>query len=234
MKLKTAITNRKITQREYTMLQRAYDLFNDQLFDGVLPDCLITLRSHPNSKGFFVADQFAGRKSDEKICEIALNPDSFGISSDEEILSNLLHEMVHVWNHYYGIPTKPGYHSRSWAKKMLELGLKPISYDHGSVNTGYRVDHEIINGGRFQKLAHQLLNKGVEFGWQSVKPLKHNDETEPIFCAEKKESSKTGFSCPSCSQKAWAKSAANLVCGCCNKRMLTKVEILELHTYKEE
>jgi predicted SprT family Zn-dependent metalloprotease len=232
--MRSQITNRKITQREYTMLQRAYDMFNDQLFDGVLPDCLITLRSYPNSKGFFVADQFAGRKSDEKICEIALNPDSFGISSDEEILSNLLHEMAHAWNHYYGIPTKPGYHSKAWSKKMLEVGLNPISYDKNSKNTGYRVDHEIIDGGQFQKLAHQLLNTGVQFSWQSVKTSKKADEPEPILCAEKKENSKTGFSCPECLQKAWAKSSANLLCGICNKRMLTKAELLELNTHKAE
>ncbi|CAH5543468.1 hypothetical protein AI2839V1_4741 (plasmid) [Enterobacter cloacae] len=33
----------KPTLQAYDELQRAYDHFNNELFDGVLPDCLITL-----------------------------------------------------------------------------------------------------------------------------------------------------------------------------------------------
>lgn len=230
--MRTEIKNKntKVTEREYQTLQKAFDTFNDNLFDGTLPQCLITLKVQANSKGFFSPDQFSGRKLDEKVHEIALNPDSFANSTDEQILSNLVHEMAHLWNHCSEIPTRPSYHSKYWARKMVEIGLQPISYDRENSTTGYHVDHEIIENGRFQKIAHQLLNKGIEFNWQSIKVSNNNDENRKTFCTKKREdTSKVGFSCPECLQKAWAKSTANLICGHCNKRMMTKTEILDLH-----
>lgn len=228
MKISPKSQNNKITQREYSILQNAFDIFNKVLFSNELKQPLITLKNQAGSKSFFVPERFSGRKSEQKTDEISLNPDTFSNSTDEEILSNLVCEMCHIWNHYNGTPTRPGYHSKSWAKKMLEIGLKPISYDREGSMTGYRVKHEIIEGGAFQRIAQQLLSNGIGFNWQSTNKLSSDLDNENLQAEKKHDLSKTKFTCPECKLNAWAKPIANLICGDCKWPMSTKKQDFEL------
>lgn len=43
--------------------------------------------------------------------------------TDRDILSTLLHEMVHHWQYRFGTPGRRGYHNIEFAAKMLEVGL---------------------------------------------------------------------------------------------------------------
>ncbi len=88
--------------REYEVLQKAFDHFNDELFGGSLPRVLLTFQREAKQldksrKSFFYAERFADRTSEQYAHEIALNPDRFGEKTEEEILSILVHEMVHLW-----------------------------------------------------------------------------------------------------------------------------------------
>ena len=44
--------------------------------------------------------------------ELALNPDTFTERSDESILSTLVHEMCHAWEHTHGKVPRRGYHDK--------------------------------------------------------------------------------------------------------------------------
>ena len=46
------------TKRTYDGLNAAYDFFNEGLFDGKLPRCLITMQRRSHSYGFFAGDRF--------------------------------------------------------------------------------------------------------------------------------------------------------------------------------
>jgi len=46
------------TLATYTALQQAFDHFNDELFGGELPACLITLRSSNRHRGYHQANRF--------------------------------------------------------------------------------------------------------------------------------------------------------------------------------
>ncbi|EAA4127232.1 sprT domain-containing protein, partial [Salmonella enterica subsp. enterica] len=48
----------KPTQQTYEELQVAYDHFNEALFDGSLPPCLITLQREKKTYGYFSAERF--------------------------------------------------------------------------------------------------------------------------------------------------------------------------------
>src|SRR4029077_16897643 len=86
------------TAMEYGTLQDAYDHFNAALFEGRLPQVLITLQRHARARGYFSPERFQRRSQiREHIHEVALNPDSFAGRTDGEILSTLVHEMAHVW-----------------------------------------------------------------------------------------------------------------------------------------
>jgi hypothetical protein len=51
------ITN-KPTDQAYEELQCAYDYFNEKLFDGKLPPCLITLQRKPRTLGYYAPNNF--------------------------------------------------------------------------------------------------------------------------------------------------------------------------------
>lgn len=200
-------TKEPITPAQYRAFQQAYDFFNRELFRGTLPHVLVTLQRHANTKGYFAPERFTGRIQEATVHELALNPDTFTGRSDEEILSTLVHEMVHVWQQAHGTPPRRSYHDRQWAAKMKEIGLQPSTT--GGPNgkeTGQHVTHYIIPGGPYAKAYAKLKARGFELRWQSA-PI------DPQ--AKVKLASKTKFTCPECGQNAWAKSEALLGCGAC-------------------
>ena len=76
-----------ITLTEYQGFQDAYDFFNRELFEGSLPQVLVTLQRHANTRGYFSPERFNGRIDTAAVHELALNPDSFIGRTDEMILS---------------------------------------------------------------------------------------------------------------------------------------------------
>jgi hypothetical protein len=86
------------TALTYTSLTTAYDHFNRELFAGTLPPCLITVQRKQGSFGYFSGERFQNTANQEEITdEIALNPAHFATRSPEQVLSTLVHEMVHLW-----------------------------------------------------------------------------------------------------------------------------------------
>lgn len=226
----------KITQTEYTGLQNAFDYFNKHLFDSKLPECLITFQNHPLAFGFYRPKHFKGR-TDSKVYtdEIALNPEEFSGRSNEQILSTLVHEMVHLWQQHFGKPSRMGYHNKEWAHKMLEIGLKPVSNEDPTKIIGQSMGHEIMQGGRFQMTTQSLLKKHSLLNWESVSWLNlligiggdgdnSNVSDEPVIKPrhrpKKRDRSKVKFTCSDCGQNAWAKETACLVCGLCSIEMV--------------
>ena len=197
-----------VTQVEYQAFQDAYDFFNAVLFEGRLPQVLITLQRRAGMRGYFHAERFDGRRATNAVHELALNPNTFVARSDIEILSVLVHEQVHVWQHTYGTPSRRNYHNREWADHMQALGLYPSSTgEPGGKETGQRVSHWIVPEGVYARAYAQLEATGFCLHWQS-KP----DES----AARGKKASKTKYTCPDCGLNAWAKPDVVLVCGGCD------------------
>src|SRR5919202_2583506 len=158
-----------ITITEYQSFQQAYDFFNRELFEGSLPQVLVTLQRHANTRGYFSPERFSGRIDKSAVHELALNPDGFAGRTDEMILSTLVHEMCHVWQQTYGKTPRKGYHDRQWAAKMREIGLQPSSTgEEGRKETGQSVSHFILPGGRYEIAYAKLAATGFQFHWQSI------------------------------------------------------------------
>lgn len=113
------------TRQTYNVLEFAYEFFDRCLFNHTLPPCLITLNRHPAARGYFSPQRFNHRNTDQTSDEIALNPDTFIGRTDLEILSTLVHEQVHLWQHHFGQPSRNRYHNSEWATQMEALGLMP-------------------------------------------------------------------------------------------------------------
>ena len=204
----------RITGKEYTAFDDAYDWFNQRLFEGRLPPCLITLQRKAKSHGYFANNRFGHRVETAAVTdELALNPDTFDNRSDKAILSTLVHEMAHCFQQHFGTPSRLGYHNREWAAHMIAIGLMPSDTGAaGGRQTGQRISHYVIEGGPFDRAVEALLATSFRLNWQSAAPASQAGKGA-------KERSKTKYTCPSCGQNAWAKPAAALVCGACKEEM---------------
>ena len=198
----------QITTQEYGNLAHAYAYFNEHLFDGELPDCLITLkRDNPQRLGHYRGMVVRSRTEKKATDEISLNIASFPSRTDTEILSTLAHEMVHLWQENLGNPPRKCYHDKQWAIKMKSIGLHPSSTgEPGGKETGQQMHHYIVEGGLFDHYCQALLSSGYKINWQM--------EIEQPEGKEKKKS-KVKYTCPDCEQNAWAKPDAKIVCGDC-------------------
>ena len=139
----------KPTMQMYAFVQDAYDFFNDRLFAGKLPPCLLTLQREKNTMGYFSSNRWQGGGK-QVVHEIALNPAFFITHKPLELMQTLVHEMVHLWQHEFGKPSHRAYHNTEWANKMESIGLMPSDTgEPGGKRTGQRMSDYPIEGGAF-------------------------------------------------------------------------------------
>ncbi len=149
----------------YAGLQKAFDHFNQSLFDGSLPPCLLTLRSAQRTYGYHHRERFINREG-QTLDELALHPGFFTLRPVEQVLSTLVHEMVHHWQEVYGQPSKSNHHNRQWGEKMRAVGLEPSStgLPKGKA-TGRTVSHYILPDGPFIQACKELVSQGYSLQW---------------------------------------------------------------------
>jgi len=161
----TKISLLKPTAQVYSELQLAYDTFNTELFDNSLADCLLTLQRKERTMGYFSAARF-GNLAKEELHEIALNPAYFAVVPLVEVMATIAHEMVHLWQHQHGAPSRGRYHDKQWGDKMESIGLMPSSTGlPGGKKTGDKVADYPIEGGRFLQVCRDLLTKDFKISW---------------------------------------------------------------------
>jgi len=137
----------KITEQQYTLLQKAYDHFNARLFGGQLANALLTLHRHRTAEGYFSPEKFTEVGTGVVLHEIALNPDCITKNfSAVWVLYVLVHEQAHLWQHDFGKhKSRNGYHNREWADKMEEIGLMPFAIKRDEEESGARTGYSQLN-----------------------------------------------------------------------------------------
>jgi predicted SprT family Zn-dependent metalloprotease len=204
-----------IASREYQKLERAYTKFNKSLFYNELPPCFFTYQRKTRALGLFVFESFQEKNSQESISEISLNPDYFLEREDRKILSDLAHEMVHVWQAYCGTPSRSGYHNREWAEKMEKIGLMPSATGQpGGARTGQKMsDYIIKNHHMFYHHAQTLLNRGFSISWASIiGEIKKSSARS----SQAQAKNKIKYTCPECAANVWGKPGLYLLCLNCD------------------
>jgi predicted SprT family Zn-dependent metalloprotease len=213
------------TTKTYSEIQLAYDVFNKELFDGALPECVITLESRFKKRAeYFAAERFIriGERSESEYSDgLCLNPTTFTSRDIMSVLSTLAHEMCHVWEyHKTPKPSRSGYHNRRWGAKMEEIGLMPSDTGlPGGKKTGQRMTHYIIRGGRFEVSASRLIAEKFKISWGEEK----NEMKRKIALLNSKKS-KTKYTCQSCGANIWGKSGLKVICGTCKKTYVEQEE----------
>ena len=195
----------KPTTELYAELQEIFDFFNQKLFAGELPNCLILLQRTKGAAGYFAYSSWENDNG-KKIDEIALNPSGFKDKDLKTILSTFVHEMCHLWQSYFGTPGKNGYHNQEWSEKMQAVGLIPShTGKKGGNETGYKMSHFVLRGGLYEKSFSELEKLGGKMSW-----------VESIGEQNKSYVKKMKYVCPDCNIKLWGKPNLNIICGDCN------------------
>ncbi len=153
------------TEEFYGFLQLAYSQFNNRLFAGELPSCMITVQREKKTMGFFSADRWISPDGTRKH-ELALNPAYFGRSNLVEVFQTLVHEQCHIWQHEFGHTSRAGYHNNEWAHKMKAIGLIPSdSGKSGGKQTGQKMSDYPDPGGRFIRACAEFLTSYEKLPW---------------------------------------------------------------------
>jgi predicted SprT family Zn-dependent metalloprotease len=203
-------------------VQLAYDFFNKELFDGKLPPCFVSFqRKGSRVFGYFSPDRLgsaAGKRADE----IALNPRHFKNRTPVEVMSTLVHEMVHQWQHHFGRQrSRRAYHNKEWAGEMLRLGLHPShTGEPGGRMTGQQMTHYVMTGGRFEIAATKLQSMVPALTWFDLHAaeLLPKGITETDLVAEqpmRRSGRRTVYRCPRCRKRAESDSTFFAICGHC-------------------
>jgi hypothetical protein len=213
------------TKEVYEPLQRAFDYFNGQLFDGRIPRCLLTIqRNGARVYGYYSPRRFVGRAA-QTCDEIAMNPMYFGCRPKTDVLATLVHEMVHAWQQHFGKPGRGRYHNAEWAAKMRLVGLHPSSTGAPEgAETGDSVSHFIVAGGRYQCIVQAPALDDLVLEWSE-------DPGAQLTVVAPGELTNTGpsrsgpspygrtnrvrYDCPGCVSKAWGKPLLSLMCVPC-------------------
>ena len=195
----------KPTTELYAELQEIFDFFNQKLFTGELPNCLISLQRSKGAAGYFAYSSWENEKG-KKIDEIALNPSGFKGKDLKTILSTFVHEMCHLWQSYFGKPGKNGYHNQEWSDKMQAVGLMPShTGERGGKQTGYKMSHFVLDNGLYKKSYEELEKLGGKMSW-----------IESVGEQKKSYIKKMKYVCPKCNIKLWGKPNLNIICGNCD------------------
>lgn len=193
------------TSEQFSAFQKQFDHFNRALFGNALPAVLLNFSRKANTYGFFAPDRWKNGDG-TSTHEISLNPAYLAERAAEATSSTIVHEMVHLWQHEHGTPSRRGYHNEQWAAKMRDVGLMPSSTGKpGGDWVGYAVSHYIVEGGAFER-AFQAMSKAYSFPWQSSEPTGAGRATRVAR-------NKVKYTCPTCNANAWGKPELNLVCG---------------------
>jgi SprT-like family len=200
------------TELAYGELRRAYEHFNTTLFNGRLPRCLITFqRKGPSNLGYYSPNRFSGMFDESvKADEIALNPVNFAKRSVTDILSTLVHEMVHLQCQHEGKACRGGYHDKAWGAAMKAIGLYPSNTgEMGGKETGQQMSHYVMDGGPFYVACSMLLRTGFTLSFADRHGMGEGKAKSP------KAGRRSKYVCFECQLAAWAKPEAKLMCGDC-------------------
>lgn len=161
MEIETVNSNSGI----YAQLQRATVHFNQALFDGILPDVLLTLQRGAGIAGYFSPKRWI-HVSGKTASEIAMNPNFFGNNCLLTLFQTIVHEQCHLWQHEFGSPSRLGYHNAEWASKMVSVGLIPSSTGApGGKQTGQKMSDYPTIDGPFIASCIDLLNDKFTIPW---------------------------------------------------------------------
>jgi len=186
----------------------AHNFFNSRLFNDMLSHVALTLNRNIKSAGHYMQSAWV-EDVGATIPEININPDMLQ-SGAKELMSNLVHEDCHLFQHLHGKPGKDCYHNWEFARIMEHVGLRCSTTGRpGGQQTGYRMSHYVSEGGRFEQ-AINAMPKEYLLPFKAYAYSKNANKES--------HRNKVKYQCPVCRAAAWGKPGLHISCDdCCAK-----------------
>ena len=193
-------------------LHRAFKMFNENLFEGKLPEPAILIQSRGNKKltlGWCSVQKiWKNEKTEEERYEINLVAEALN-RGVYPVMTTLLHEMVHLHNLVNDIKdvSRGGtYHNMKFKKTAEAHGLIIEHADKigWSVSKLQGLTMDLIDSYEFDEAVFSLGRRDLEFEGAG-NPRK------------KKKTSSRKYYCPKCGTIIRASKQVNIICGDCYK-----------------
>lgn len=222
--------NKTPTKQQFEAFENAYQYFNVVLFGKALPPVILNLSRKSKAMGFVAPFRWKAADTDgqdrkSRLHELSINPEILCMDLIE-VYSTLVHEQCHIWQHTHGNPSRPGYHNKEFAEKMIEVGLMPSTTGApGGKTVGQNMSDYPIEGGRFLAALDNLPQE-FKLPFISIEGEKKysqlTDGTGEGASAEGEEEppkpkNKVKYSCAGCSTNIWAKPNINVICADCQE-----------------
>ena len=199
-------------------LNKIFDLLNEEFFENELSRPTITIQSTPRAYGHFSLreDTWVSKLGGTHEINIGAGTLSRPI---EEVVSTLLHEMVHYYNYERGVQDCSRgntYHNRKFREEAERRGLNVEHSDkYGWSHTSpsdLLLDFVLEND-----LSDILINRNEFSGFQMGGTGTHSGT--PITPTAKKSSSRK-YNCPCCGTSIRATKKVNIGCLDCGVPMI--------------
>lgn len=220
------------TKQQFAAFESAYEYFNQVLFSKELPPVILNLSRKSRAMGFVAPNRWRSADTepgtDGQLHELSINPEILCMDLIE-VYSTLVHEQCHIWQHTFGNPSRPGYHNKEWANKMIAVGLMPSTTGRpDGKKVGQHMSDYPIEDGVFLKALDQMAEK-LKFPFISIEGELHYTQmstvqtsgTASISDTEEPappKKNKIKYTCPGCQTNIWGKPELNIICGDCDQR----------------
>lgn len=211
-------------------LEKIYNTLNLDFFSGELEVPVITIQSNVRAYGHVTVDKVW---KDSEINRYELNLGAEYLNRPiKNVVSTLLHEMTHIYNLMHNIQdtSRAGkYHNKRFKEKAESVGLL--------------ISHHERYGWTITNPSEELIVYIQEHKWEDIPlfrssgmpdlaaPPPSSDSDDPENTGEpqsgqkiKKPSSTRKYICPACGQSIRATKVVNIICGDCNKKMLSELD----------
>ena len=195
-----------VCKKKFAPLEYLFHYYNQELFHGELYDCLMNRKK--GAAGFFALERWI----DAQKQNMQKTPPLYPEWESMEFHAAFVHEMVHVWQHISGKPSRAGYHNAEFARKMEEIGLIPSSTgEPGGKKTGQKMSQYSPPVGSFINKYKEFWEKDIEYKLLPV-----------LESTTASGTSKTKYQCPACGKKIWGKTNELVPCYECFELMTEK------------
>lgn len=227
----------KASLQQTEIYSKLTDFLNKELFKGELDECMYVFSRNKNViGGYFSPDRWTNDDG-KSIPEIAINANLMVDGDLQYLLTVLIHEQAHLWQHLHGKPGRGGYHNREWADKCIEIGLQPFGPD--GKDTGDSIDTKLISGGKAEQVIALIVTERadefvfpwfadplmVDSGQQPRDPSpeelgKEGNEQAPEEKVRKRAGKRDKYTCPQCGANVWGRADLHILCLDCNRPMV--------------
>jgi len=184
-------------------LTKAFDLFNNELFDDCIPQVMLQLRNKPGTWGYFQLNKW--ETPDGQLLDV-INLDSGTANARPliQLCSTLVHEMAHAYVCNFVCDRKStGGHRKEWRAEMNRLGLPPLK----GGSTWRTATHKIDPQGLFAEAFARHEQELQSLPWQELIRAGRGGARGP---------DRVKFHCPECGTSFQARPTLQALCGQCS------------------